>query len=274
MQQIKYIFFDLDGTLLNDDKSISEKTVSYLDEIKRNTRVRLGIASGRAFQSIMNILKKSQIINLFDYIISNNGADVCYLRSGQNKVIDRVQKNTILDILHSFAHFDSINVAFHNDQTVFATKHNARVRKIVEANSSKWLKNPLCDDFDVSARVMLLLEDISNLEVLEKIKTINFTEVKGMFSERDIFEYIPRDVSKLNTIKSVVLGNGDELANVLTFGDSENDLEMVNMVELGVWMKNSPNYLRLDESYITETDNNNEGHIEFIKKNYDKLFTF
>ena len=69
-EDIKIAFFDLDGTLLNDNKDISKEdieTLNYLHDID----IKIVLASGR-FDKIVS--KYAQVLGCVDYLISNNGA--------------------------------------------------------------------------------------------------------------------------------------------------------------------------------------------------------
>ena len=69
-EDIKIAFFDLDGTLLNDNKDISKEdieTLNYLHDID----IKIVLASGR-FDKIVS--KYAQVLGCVDYLIANNGA--------------------------------------------------------------------------------------------------------------------------------------------------------------------------------------------------------
>ena len=67
----KLLLFDLDGTLLKSDKSISEHTLSVLNKC-RNKDLLIGISTSRSEQNSMNFLSKL----LPDILISSGGASV------------------------------------------------------------------------------------------------------------------------------------------------------------------------------------------------------
>ena len=48
MNRVKYIVFDLDNTLLDRMKTIPSTSLRYLKELRNNTGIKLGIASGRS----------------------------------------------------------------------------------------------------------------------------------------------------------------------------------------------------------------------------------
>lgn len=76
---IKAVVLDLDGTLLKDDKSISEKSKKVLDECKRKN-ILIGFSTSRAMS---NSLAFEEIIQP-DFIIGSGGAYI-YI-SGKSSV--------------------------------------------------------------------------------------------------------------------------------------------------------------------------------------------
>ena len=65
----KLIGVDFDGTLLRDDKSISKNTIDYLKKVRKHN-IKLVAVTGRTIESTKNATD----INLFDYLILNNGS--------------------------------------------------------------------------------------------------------------------------------------------------------------------------------------------------------
>lgn len=67
---IKMIIFDLDGTLLNDKRRISDKTKEYLSILKSKGYI-ITIATGRIYASALNATDGAEFAN---YVISDTGS--------------------------------------------------------------------------------------------------------------------------------------------------------------------------------------------------------
>lgn len=57
MKEIRAIFSDLDGTLLNDQKEISEETISLIKKLREKGYL-FGLATGRPIPGIVNHCKQ------------------------------------------------------------------------------------------------------------------------------------------------------------------------------------------------------------------------
>ena len=75
-QRTKLLLFDLDGTLLQDDKTISQRTLGALEKC-RGEGVLIGVATSRSEENCMTFLQRLQP----DVLISSGGALVKYLGS-------------------------------------------------------------------------------------------------------------------------------------------------------------------------------------------------
>ena len=64
----KIISMDFDGTLLTSDKQVTEETRKTLMELKEKSYIIIGITA-RILPSVKNVCD----INMFDYLILNNG---------------------------------------------------------------------------------------------------------------------------------------------------------------------------------------------------------
>ncbi|MCF0111336.1 MAG: HAD family phosphatase, partial [Erysipelotrichaceae bacterium] len=70
---IKLIMTDLDGTLLTDDKKVTERTREAIRKVKKQG-VLFGIATGRAIEPVQILSKQWQIDDLIDVYIGYNGS--------------------------------------------------------------------------------------------------------------------------------------------------------------------------------------------------------
>ena len=56
------------------------------------------------------------------------------------------------------------------------------------------------------------------------------------------------------------------LKNIITFGDGENDIDMISKANYGFAMKNAADNIKKKAKYITTKDNDNDGVIFELKK--------
>ena len=72
--EYKIISMDFDGTLLTSNKRITDKTKKTLLKYKKNNYFIIGVTS-RVLASVKEVCD----LNMFDYLILNNGAYIIYM---------------------------------------------------------------------------------------------------------------------------------------------------------------------------------------------------
>ena len=66
----KLVFFDVDGTLLNDKKTINESTIKAIEELKHHNYI-FCLATGRCFTQ--NIIDIAKLAGLNGFLVLANG---------------------------------------------------------------------------------------------------------------------------------------------------------------------------------------------------------
>lgn len=78
----KLLVLDVDGTLLNDAKEISKRTLAALLKVQQ-MGVRIVLASGRPTYGLMPLAKSLELGNYGGYILSYNGCQIINAQNGE-----------------------------------------------------------------------------------------------------------------------------------------------------------------------------------------------
>ena len=78
----KMLVLDVDGTLLNDEKEISKRTLTTLLKVQQ-MGVRIMLASGRPTYGLLPLAKKLELGTYNGYILSYNGGQVINASNGE-----------------------------------------------------------------------------------------------------------------------------------------------------------------------------------------------
>lgn len=260
INKINYVFCDLDGTLLQDDKTLSKKTIESIKELKENTSIKFGIATGRALTSLLPLLERHAILDYVDAVVANNGVDLYIPKNQMHKRKHMVNKAVIQRILTTYDAIEEVNICFHNPGIFYAQKVTKRVSNIIYINDIDVVFHPNHDKNYVQTPRVMLLFDHENRDMIEKIvKDVHIDGVRGMFSEKDIYEYVDEHVSKDIGIHDYVSSFQDTMEHVLVIGDSYNDLEMIKRCGVGIAMKNADVYVQSHSDYVSKYSNNEHG---------------
>ena len=266
MKKLKYIFCDLDGTLLNDDKVISPEQVSYIRELKKRKGVRFGFASGRTLNSLIPLAKEMEMLDVCDVIVANNGVDVYDVarnETEQNHLIPVTTVQKIVDMMESYK--DILNVIVHSRNELYGMEKTRRIDRVLRINHYDQSQYHSIYDggYDSVARVSLLFEEEKYPEVRAVVEATEFPDgVQSFQSDVDIYDLVRQGVSKARGIERYVSRQGDTLEQVIAFGDSGNDRRMLEEAGVSVAMKNGIKEIRDIADYTTSRTNN--GIKEFL----------
>ncbi|MBE6140929.1 MAG: HAD family hydrolase [Firmicutes bacterium] len=265
---VKILVFDLDGTLLNDQKELSLKTKNYLQKKKEEGYI-IVIATGRMFQSVLNVTENAYFCN---YIISDTGALI--YDNQKKEVIFR--KNIAKEVFDKF--FD------YYDEKCFCIEACDQNKIYWYKKSINFHNDKISLYFNDKNELLNEIKDITQASIyMNKNKDIKkiYYDMTKKFPELSVFimqesngkkKWIESQVkgcSKYNAI--IYLKEKLKLNNcqIIAFGDSLNDLEMLEKCDVGVAMKNALVDVKKVAKYVTEKTNNENGVVEFLEKYLD-----
>jgi Cof subfamily protein (haloacid dehalogenase superfamily) len=267
----KLICIDMDGTLLNDKKTINEEN---LQAIRRASEkgVKIAICTGRLFTSAKYY---GELIGVKAPIIASNGA---YIREkDQEKVIYKLElgKKNCKQIQNIVGKYN-LKVYYNTSDSVIAANGFPENYNYAEMNKtlSEEFKIELIDASDIDAtlikkgteilKCICISEDGVDLaKAREELSKLNKFEIVS--SGSDNIELMSKGVSKGNAVKvlaEIYKINTDE---IMCIGDNENDLSMIKYAGIGVAMGNGSGLVKNVATFVTDT-NNNSGVAKAIDK--------
>ncbi|KGM98089.1 HAD family hydrolase [Clostridium novyi A str. 4552] len=267
----KLICLDMDGTLLDTNKKISNRTRNAIKKAHEKG-VKIAISTGRVFVSAKYY---ASMLGISAPIIASNGA---YIREkDKDKIIYKspINKNLCNDIINIAKKYD-FDFYLNTFDTIISLKPYPEGYTYLE------MSNELPDDMKVNLEVCTNLENEATKKNGEVIKAICISDNREMLEKArkeisslgnleivsslgDNFEIMNKDVSKGKGAKVLADFYGINQDEVICIGDGENDLSMINYAGLGVVMKNAPEYIKKYADYITDT-NDNDGVAKVIEK--------
>lgn len=271
IMKYKLIAMDMDGTLLNSKKEVSEDSKYAL---KRATErgVKLVICTGRIYTSARYY---AGLIGTEAPIIASNGAYIREKDRGKiifEKYLDADKVIKMVEMSEGYGFFPHV---FTSD-SIFAKKLS-----YFSENYKKWndslpedlrvrieivddLKPYILQNKDDIIKFVTATDDIDNLMRLRK-DIENSIDVSIMSSAQNNIEIMEKGVSKGNAVKSLAEYFGFDREEVICIGDGENDISMIEYAGLGIAMGNSEEGLKNVANYVADT-NDNHGVAKAIEK--------
>lgn len=262
----KLVAIDMDGTLLREDKSVSDRTREAIRAAKAKG-VKIVLASGRPIEGINRYLEELDLISKEDYVLSYNGSLV--LNTETKEVISSaILSGKDIHDLYKLSKELGVNIhAFSRTQGLITPKTSTYTE--VEANINGIKINEmdfnLVDREDEIVKIMFIDEpEILSKAVdnLPKYLYDNYTIVR---STPFFLEFLNINSNKGTGIEALAKYLNIKKEEIICIGDADNDRHMVEYAGLGVAMGNAIEGIKNISQYITSS-NNEDGVAEVIEK--------
>lgn len=235
----KIAFFDIDGTLLDDDKNLPTSTKDAIYQLKQNG-VYVALATGRAPFMLEQIRKELEV----DSFVSFNGQYVVF----ENEVVYKNPlPNEHLRILHEDATNNGHPLVFLNEETMKSTTKNHDF--IEKSLHSLKFPYPEVDRYFYEQneifQTLVFCTDKEERQYIGRYEQFHFIRW-----HRYSLDVLPYGGSKAIGIKQLIDQLGFQMKDVYAFGDGLNDIEMIQAVGTGVAMGNGVPEIKKHADFI------------------------
>lgn len=259
------IAVDMDGTLLNEEKNISEANRKAISAARALGK-KVVIATGRPLIGIKRYLEELGMVEDEDYVIAFNGSLVQTAKSGRV-----IFKKTL---------------SWQDYQDLYVVSSELGVH--IQALSEHHVMTPVANPYtDVEANINLIETEVIPVAEVSKDMTI----VKVMFVDEPekldvaisnlpqwvkdkytivrssgiFLEFLDKSVNKGTGVSALAKEIGLSPEQVICVGDAGNDIDMIHYAGLGVAMENAFEEVKAIANYITKS-NEEDGVAHVIEK--------
>lgn len=261
----KLIALDMDGTLLNEKKSISKENYDAIQKAKKMGK-KVVLATGRPLEGVKRFLHELDLVSDEDYVVAFNGALVQTTKSGH------VISKTVLKVedykeLYEVSKSLGVNIHALTESTVIAPKNSKYTQVEADLNGIEIEIMPVEEvgDDKTIVKVMFIDEPEKIEHVMKNIPKEIEDKYTIVRSAPFFLEFLDKSVNKGVGVDAVAKANGFDHKNVICVGDAGNDIDMIKYAGLGVAMENAFEEVKAVSDYIT-LSNENHGVAHVIDK--------
>lgn len=248
MNKIKAIILDLDGTLLDDNKKIGDKTIEYLKQIKNN--VKIIPASARQFCTIKPYLEKLDLLEENNYTICFNGSLI--VENKESEIFSSYIDKSVVIKIDNFILDNNIDWTYYLYDNRLLRNEISNIKEFVNRNKIHKIVGISTPDVINRIRNNLPKEVLDNLEITS--------------SELNRIEFVNKGITKVKAIELLLNKLDIDKENVVAIGDGDNDIDMIKYVGCGIAMLNSPEIVKENADIVTKHTNNEDGVYYVIKE--------
>ena len=271
---IKLIASDLDGTLLQDDGSISEETVRMIKEAEQQG-IRFMVATGRSYNSAKQAVNRA---GLHVPILCMNGANL--YDDEDQLLIDTPFDVPMAKEIVNAVDTNKIYLEMYTSNGVYAPEKDQFVEMLLTILREKFVGYT---DEQIKAHINQRFQEetftftddfISVLDdpTVTPYKLLAFSFDKGdlnalrqTFANRDDLyvtssgfdnvEFNHKEATKGHALLAYAKTLGITPDEIMAIGDNENDLPMLTNVKYGVAMDNASDLIKAHVNYTTASNN-------------------
>ena len=252
----KLLVLDVDGTLLNDEREISKRTLAALLKVQQ-MGVRIVLASGRPTYGLMPLAKTLELGNYGGFVLSYNGCQIIKAQNGEI-LFERLINPEMLPYLEKKARKNGFAIfTYHDDTLITDSPDNEYIKNEALLNNLKIIKE---DEFSTAidfapCKCMLVSDKEKALIGLEQHWEKRLAGTLDAFrSEPYFLEVVPCGVNKANTLGALLEHLGVTREEVIAVGDGVCDVTMLQLAGMGVAMGHSQDSVKVCADYVTASN--------------------
>lgn len=270
MGRVDIIATDLDGTLLTDDKRISDiNKKAMFDAAQRG--IYIVPATGRALHTMpQNVLE----LDCIKYAVTSNGAAIVDVKSGETLYKNQMSTNTALHVINQSLEL-GIMVEIFTDGRAYTLKKyiDDLVGFGVNSRFVKWYLDTrnVVDDFcdvlinDASVEnINLIFNDLDKRVEMRK-HLAAYPEVELTNSLGNNIEVGVKNCGKGAALTVLAGMLGSDMSRVMCLGDNENDIDMLKRAGISIGMSSGQDSVKKNVTYVAK-GNNDDGFAEAVYK--------
>ncbi|MDO4664418.1 MAG: Cof-type HAD-IIB family hydrolase [Erysipelotrichaceae bacterium] len=278
LKDIRLIVMDIDGTLVNSQRQLTQRTKEALIRLEEHG-ICLALASGRPYKGLVQLAKELKMDEYEGILISSNGARAEILPSRTVRFENAIPTELAQEVLEHLKQFEVypmieegdymlVNNVYQNEITCKGQKMN-----IIdyEAHSNGFLlkeSHDLVKSVNFSPAKILTAGSDDYLQAHYQDMEAPFKDrLDCMFTAPFYFEYTAKDTNKGAAIDSL----GYEKEQIVAIGDAQNDLPMFKKAGIKIAMGNAVDQLKAAADIVVD-DNNNDGIGKWIEQTFPEYF--
>ena len=256
----KLLVLDVDGTLLNEAKEISKRTLTTLRKVQQ-MGVCIMLASGRPTYGLLPLAKMLELGNYGGFILSYNGGQIISAKNGEVLFEKRINPE-MLSYLERKAHKNGFSIFTYDENRIVTNNiEDPHVQQEAMLND---MELDFQENFSIAVdfspcKVMLASDNEAALIGLEEHWKRRLNGVMDVFrSEKYFLEVVGCSVDKANSLAVLTEKLGIKTEEVIAIGDGVCDVTMIQLAGLGIAMGNAPDSVKRCADAVT-LSNDEEG---------------
>lgn len=248
----RIIALDLDGTLTNHDKIVTEATLKALAKAQDNGAV-VVLASGRPTYGIIPVADCLELEQRGGFILAYNGGKIVDCRTMET-LYSQYLPDTVLPEIYDYAHRKGYALLGYSGNEIITESpddkyvgEESRINKMPIRQVGNLLEN-----LEKHPTKLLMTGDPTEMVKAEEELAAILGNKMDVFRSAPFFiELVPKGIDKAHSLQRLLNHIGYTPSDMIAFGDGYNDISMLRFAGIGVAMANAAPEVRAEADYVT-----------------------
>lgn len=251
----RVLAFDLDGTLTNSQKQVTERTRAAVWRA-RELGCKIVLASGRPIDGIRPVAKTLEMDRLGGYIVALNGAVIIDCQTGE-RLYDAPIPRELISGICEYGRIHNVPMLTYVPGGEITNRPDHP--QIIREASCNALPLIYTEDFEAAIpdpveNIMYIDEPEPLAKNCEELNALYGDQLNIYRSDPCFMEILPLGIHKAGGLEKILEILGYEKEQMMAFGDALNDLEMLAFAGMGVCMANGAEEVREAADYVTASN--------------------
>ena len=268
LKEIELVLFDVDGTLVNDNGEIGERTKQLVMDIKK-LGVLFSLASGRLHSALVPLAEE---LKLFLPLISLDGSSIKSIE-GKHYVYRSFLKESQVKKAIELSEKYLVNIALCHAEAIYFTEQSSVIPKLMDKFGAVYQAVDSYDDYtNKTLEIVFAGDNRRTVEFIRDKLSFPFTFGTSVSffrsqSHEGIYylEVRRSGSSKGKAVQRLIKHLNVKEERTAVLGDWYNDLSMFEINGMKITLQNSIPEIKKAADYIIKKTNNEEGVADFLE---------
>ena len=262
----RMIVLDLDGTLTNSQKVITERTKKALFEAQERG-VKVVLASGRPTYGVVPLAKELELGKYGSYILSFNGGRITNCKTKEVLYQRTIPSEMVPELIDLAKQYQVDFLTYEGERILSNNPNNPYVKIEAKINHMPVdrIENPKEAIVFPVPKILMVGEGSYMATVEPKVQEATHGLLSVYRSEPFFLEIMPKGVDKAASLERLLECTGIKREEMIACGDGFNDLSMIQFAGLGVAMENAQPLVKQSADFIT-TSNDEDGVAKVVEQ--------
>ena len=268
LKKIELVVFDVDGTLVNDEGEIGDRTRQLILSLKK-CGVLFSFASGRLHSALLPL---AEDLKIYSPLISLDGSAIKSV-SGKYFVYRSFLKQSQVKKAIEYSEKYLLNIALCHTEAIYFTEQNSVIPKLMDKFGAVYEEVNSYDDLKTKTLEIVFAGD--NRRAVEFVRDklsfpLTFGTSVSFFRSQThegiyYLEVRRSGSSKGKAMQRLLKYLKIKESRTAVLGDWYNDLSLFKTKGLKIAVSNAIPELKKDADYVLTKSNNEEGVVEFLE---------